>query len=157
VGTSVARNMRPSEVRRRILMEHERLRTLMSDLEERVVQILAARAPDGQQLGRRVLEICQHFRRHMESELVILRPVLLDADPWGKERVSALEQDHEIQLTLVDLIERRVRDRRESAHAVALLTQGLLTRLRQDMEEEEHLLLGETLLKDDLVVFPEPD
>jgi hypothetical protein len=157
MGARVDPAPRPSEVRSRILAEHERLRAWMSHVEELTSNALAEPEPDRQPLCTAVVALCERFRQHMELEAVLLRPALLDADPWGEEWVLSMETDHAVQLGLVALLEKRAYNPGEVPHVIALLTKGLLGRLREDMQDEEDRLLNENLLKDDLVVSPEPD
>lgn len=147
---------RPSDVRRCILADHERLRGIMSHLDSLTSYVLMTPEAQAQDLRGGVLEACQNFRRHMQYELAMLRPILLEADRWGEQRVRSLELDHEFQLTLLDLLEHRARDPREGAYAIALLTHGLMRLLQQDMADEERSILSETALRDDRDVLPEP-
>ncbi len=142
----------PSEIRARILEDHERLRKGFDRIELLATRLLLKKDPDVEPLRAMGLEMCGAFRRHMTYETDMLRPALLNADSWGEERVAVLEADHDLQLSQVGVVESRLRDRHEDSHLLCMLLLGFLIRLRDDMEDEERMMLSDEGLQGGLAI-----
>jgi len=146
--------MRPSEVRTRVLADHERLRRDLERLEA-LSNGVSERRGDARVAALR--EEAQSFlvrlREHMRWEEAHLLPALRDADAWGRERAERLQGDHREQRELLDFIVARLRDRERPGPVVARDVAGLIDLLREDMREEEEALLDERVLRDDVVAI----
>jgi hypothetical protein len=143
--------MRPSEVRRRILDDHQKLRSMLVSVERvahEVVdgecQLTAAMRHEGEQLMERLLE-------HMGWEDRYLRPALCDADAWGQERAERLDRDHREQREMLEYALAGVEDEGRPPLVVARQLLDLVRLLRDDMQEEEELLVNDRILRDDVV------
>jgi hypothetical protein len=143
--------MRPSEVRRRILDDHEKLRSMLVGVERvahEVVdgecQLTAAMRVEGERLMERLLA-------HMGWEDRYLRPALCDADAWGQERAERLDRDHREQREMLEYALSSVADQSRPPLVIARQLLDLVRLLRDDMQEEEELLVNERILRDDVV------
>jgi hypothetical protein len=144
--------MKPSEVRARILNDHERLRGDLDRLEACASELGAGQAAI-EELRHDAAALITHLDVHMRWEEWYLLPALRDADAWGAERAERLESDHREQRALLDFLNVRLHDEtrpaalhvRDVAHLVALL--------RADMREEEGEMLDERVLRDDVVAI----
>lgn len=143
--------MRPSEVRRRVLEDHERIRAMLVVLEATAGQVLSGEA---HLLGSLRLEggtLLGTLREHMHWEDVHLRPALLEADAWGLERAERLDHDHREQRELLGYALASVEDQSRPAPVIARTLLDLVKLLRADMEDEERWLVDARVLRDDVV------
>ena len=143
--------MRPSEVRRRILQDHQALRGILLSLEALSKEVL-----DKGQLVERPLRmqgeaLLSQLRDHMDWEDAHLRPALLAADEWGEARAASLDSDHREQREMLGYALKRIRDTNAPPVILARGLLDLVKVLRQDMEEEESLFLDERQLRDGVV------
>ncbi len=102
--------MQPSEIRRRILEDHRRIRAALDSLERSAGAVASGERPlvgplrvEGEELLAKLLD-------HMRWEDLYLRPALLEADAWGRERASRLDYDHREQRQLLEWGLARVTD-----------------------------------------------
>ena len=142
--------MKPSEVRSRVLSDHERLRRDLDRLGDLAgvirnghVALATLRADTEVLLAR--------LEAHMHWEESYLLPTLREADAWGVERAEQLTRDHREQRELLDYLTRSLRDRAKPAALVEREVRHLIGLLRDDMREEEAELLDERVLRDDVV------
>lgn len=143
--------MKPSEVRKRVLSEHDELRELLEQLERAARAVLQGHASAADELRERTRSLEERLRAHFELEERILAPALREADPWGPERVERLDEDHVRQRAMLDGLRGAAVHPQRSVLELALLAWGFARLLREDMEEEERLLLSEQLLRDDII------
>ena len=101
--------MTPSEVRSRILADHERLRGDLEGLEAALRQVVDGCTPAGS-LRVDVEALLARLRAHMHWEESYLLPALRDADAWGAERADVLVRDHCEQRELLAFVDMRLRD-----------------------------------------------
>jgi Hemerythrin HHE cation binding domain len=142
--------MKPSEVRTRILSDHERLRGDLDRLEALVSDLRGGRAALGT-LRVDAGALLARLSAHMRWEESYLLPALREADAWGEERAGRLTRDHREQRELLDFLNARLRDEAQPAALVARDVAHLVVLLRDDMREEEAELLDERVLRDDVV------
>ena len=145
--------MNPSDVRRQILAEHDRLRGRLQNLED-----LATRAADGDgsawaETRRGLGELLVSLRAHVESEEAILVPALEAADAWGPLRAKQVRDEHVTQLRLLATWERAAADDGLSPGELNARFRLLAGTLRADMEAEEADLLRPDVLRDDVVAI----
>ena len=141
--------MKPSEVRSRILQDHERLRLLLVEVEELVAGVGAGGPATALRARTRVLLTA--LEAHLALEDEILCPAIHAADAWGPVRAARLKEGHveqRAQLTRLSSLEPSVGDE-EVCEAV----RGLARDLRDDMHREEAELLDPDLLRDDVVAI----
>jgi iron-sulfur cluster repair protein YtfE (RIC family) len=145
--------MRASEVRHRILSDHDQLRCDFERVEVLASEVLRrpdARLPELRAVGEAML---QRLAAHMRWEESYLFGALRDADAWGAERAARLVRDHRSQRELLRVVRERLCD---GSHPAALLVaelRRLVVLLRADLGEEERDLLDERVLRDDVVAI----
>jgi len=140
--------MRPSEVRQRILEEHERLRDSIH-----IVRNLAREAAQGDRsrvpiLRRRVVGLDTELRTHLDLEDRHLVPVVLEC--LGEEAAAVLSREHAEQRALLECVLRRLRDERRDPLPLARELQAFSELLLEDMTREEDELIANTDLWDGL-------
>jgi iron-sulfur cluster repair protein YtfE (RIC family) len=143
--------MQPSEVRHRILRDHEGLRARLVRVEELA---RALRNDELRQVGdlREAAEtLLSILREHMRWEDRYLVPVLRDADAWGDERAERFEQEHREQRELLSWVVGDLQDQQKPPVVLAAHIQDLVETLRTDMDEEEAFFLDPDVLRDDVV------
>lgn len=141
--------MEPSQVRTRILQDHEALRQQLSALEHAVAALL-----DDKRMVHRVAELAHQLlhelAEHTALEDSLLVPALTEIDAWGPVRADQLLEHHRAQraqireLTELFKLELNPGD-------VAHVTTSFVRELRLDMEHEERDLLSADLLRDDVI------
>ena len=144
--------MRPSEVRERVLADHERLR---ADFKR--IEAIARAARDGalERFGDLRVEgdaLLARLLSHMRWEESYLLPALRNSDSWGAERAARLIKDHREQRELFRFFHSRLGDTGDWP-VLAQRLSDLIALLRDDMAEEERELLNERVLRDDVVAI----
>jgi iron-sulfur cluster repair protein YtfE (RIC family) len=142
-------SLAPSEVRERILGEHEALRERLTELTELVTRDHDDEAQALARIRAKLKELYETLAKHIDLEDAILAPALRETDAYGPDRADSLLSHHREQ-------------RRDIARALDALVQEQasleeLTRevkrfdaeLRGDMEHEEKAVLDPKLLRDD--------
>jgi len=145
--------MRPSEVRARVLADHEQLRDRLNRIERLARQARAHQAPSPSDLRGEAEALLDRLAIHMHWEDRHLVPVLREADGWGDVRVERFAQEHREQRELLEYVLRELHDSRRPEGVVAGKVLDLVALLRLDMEEEESAFLDERLLRDDPVAI----
>ncbi len=144
--------MRPSEVRQTILEDHEKLREELAELARISLKVATAEPGDLAPLLRdRGEAFLEHFLRHLALEDAHLKPAVRDADGWGEARAQRLEDEHTHQRQLLEGILGRLRDESFPEAELALELRGLVEVIREDMQQEEKVMLDANLLRDDVV------
>jgi hemerythrin-like domain-containing protein len=139
----------PSEIRRALLEEHARLRTLLGELEE-----LARRRADGEDVGRRLPALAAKLARavevHNAAEEQVLEPLLRSVDAWGPLRIDEMLVEHvKEHAEIVAALEAATRIGADAELARAI--PRLAATLREHMEIEERTFLARDLLRDDVI------
>jgi hemerythrin-like domain-containing protein len=147
--------MEPSEVRRRVLGDHERLRQDVEQIEGLAKEILEGLRMPISALRAAAKDLVVRLRAHMHWEESYLLPALREADAWGAERAQHLVRDHREQRDLLDFIVARLDDSTRPAEIVAQDVVHLVDLLREDMRVEEQEFLDERVLRDDVVAVDE--
>jgi iron-sulfur cluster repair protein YtfE (RIC family) len=142
--------MKPSEVRARILSDHDRLREDLERLESLVGELAAGRTAPTAVRADSVALVARLYS-HMRWEESYLLPALREADAWGAERAERLMRDHREQRELLDFLNARLHAQAQPEALLARDVQHLIVLLRDDMREEEAELLDERVLRDDVV------
>jgi hemerythrin-like domain-containing protein len=141
--------MKPSEVRERVLAEHDALRARLNHLDQAARQVLAGERAllgalrlEGEALLKLLLE-------HMQWEDVHLAPALLRADPAGAERAAQLAREHREQRELLEHTLRALQDQTRPTVVLARSLVDLADLLQREMADEEASLLEERVLRDE--------
>jgi hypothetical protein len=142
--------MDPSQVRTRIMQDHDTLREHLSELEEACLTMLSDRqhAICVRQLAGKLL---QALTQHTELEDAILAPALAEIDAWGAVRADQLLTHHQSQRGRIHELTSLYATQLD-AEDVSRITHSFIAELRADMEHEERDLLHPDLLRDDLTV-----
>jgi len=145
--------MRPSEIRRRVLADHEELRDRLNRIERLAHRARAPHGPSPSGLRGEAEALLDRLAIHMHWEDRYLIPVLREADGWGEVRVDRFARDHREQRELLEYVLRELHDPRRPEGVVAGKVLDLVALLREDMAEEESAFLGQRLLRDDPVAI----
>jgi len=140
---------KPSEIRQRVLAQHDLLRLRLQALNEGVDQLRAGNL-SVEELRIRAWETLALLRAHVKDEERWLLPALKEADGFGPVRVEALRDEHQQQAKEMAETLEALREAK-GAEALAEGVEGLVQRILDDMDEEERTYLSPNLLKDDLV------
>ena len=139
----------PSQIRERVLAQHDLLRLRLQGLAQGAHRLRAG-AVDVEDLRILAWETLALLRAHVKDEERWLLPALREADGFGPARVEALKQEHLAQAKEMAETLEALRATKDPA-ALAKGVESLVQRILDDMDEEEATYLSPTLLKDDLV------
>lgn len=146
--------MRPSEVRRRILADHEALRARLDEIDDLVTVVEGHGGERELSLRMRALELLEALECHMQWEDRHLVPVLQEScDAWGPDRVERFHTDHREQREVLRHLLRILGDRARPAGLVARGVRDFVLLLRSDMDEEEGFFLDPRVVRDDVVAI----
>jgi len=143
--------MQPSDLRKRILDDHDELRCSLTDLEalsHRALDRGDAGRAELREAGERFLHRLEEHMRHEDEHLV---PLLRTIDAWGPQRARLVEQDHAAQRAQMRAYLDLLRHRGTARSELAELLLEIASWLRRDMEEEEETTLRDDVLRDDVV------
>ncbi len=143
--------MKPSEVRERTLRDHEGLRIALDRLERCCRETARGDALPAGRLREAAHALLVDVERHMRWEERHLEAALREADAWGNERAERLRSDHRGQRGAFGQVLASLRDPGRPPALVTPMLLDLIALLRDDMAEEEDLLLDPRVLRDDVV------
>lgn len=149
--------MRPSEVRRRVLEDHARIRTLLEEVEGLVRRFEKGDEGASAPLRGKGLELHDFLCEHLEREDEILAKALREADAWGEERARRLADEHREQRELFSYILSRLRDATRPTLLIARELRNFVDILRVDMQHEEETELSDRVLRDDVIAIEPED
>ncbi len=140
--------MKPSEVRQRILEDHEKLRDSIY-----IVRNLALEEAGGDSSRVPILEklavaLGSELRTHLDLEDRHLVPVVLEC--LGERAAADLSREHAEQRALLECVLGRLRCEARLASVTASELRTLSELLLEDMAREEEELLANANLWDDL-------
>jgi iron-sulfur cluster repair protein YtfE (RIC family) len=141
--------VKPSEVRARILQDHERLRLALAEVDALVVSVGEGRP--AAVLRDRTRALLAGLEAHLALEDEILFPAVEAMDAWGPVRAARMQAEHAEQRALLarlTSLEKQVPD-----GALCEAMTKLAKDLRGDMKREEAELLDPDLMRDDLVAI----
>jgi iron-sulfur cluster repair protein YtfE (RIC family) len=143
--------MQPSEVRERVLHDHQSLRQRVDELESLAEEVIGSgRSPVGK-LRQAATELLHALTRHMAWEDLHLVPALRDADAWGPERVARFEAEHEQQRADLRELLAGLEDQDQPPALLASRVLEWVIDLHADMQEEEEAFLDKKVLRDDVI------
>lgn len=143
--------MKPSEIRQRIEHDHETLRAMLFGMEKLALEVLEG---EHKTLGALRLEgetLLGKLLEHMHWEDLYLRPALLETTGFGVARAERLDRDHEEQRELLRWALASVQDQSRPPLVVARQLLDLIRLLRDDMDDEEAVLVNQKVLRDDVI------
>jgi hemerythrin-like domain-containing protein len=135
----------PSEVRARILEEHDKLRERVAELREAAKQVRSG--GDVEPFREVARALIEGVRAHLDLEDEILMPTLETIDAWGPERAKRLAAEHESQRAVLRHTLGELDEGGAPLEVVARMEQ-FADRLEKDMELEERTELDEELLRE---------
>lgn len=141
----------PSEVRARVLADHDHLRGHLDATEAAADAVLRSEpgaTPEMRGVARR-LEAA--WRGYLEVEDRILVPALAEADAWGEVRVRRLAAEQDKQRLLLARVAEVASGGEPEAGARTL--RDVIEELRRELEREERDVLHPNLLRDDPVMI----
>ena len=142
-------SIRPSEVRGRILKDHDALRRKIGELAS---VTHALRGGDEGAVGHAV-SLCQRLVhelwRHLDLKDAVLEPALRESDAWGPIRADDLMQRHAAKRDQLRSITEQSHEEHTPASLAAVLD-PLIESLREDLVSEEQEVLTPELLCDDV-------
>jgi iron-sulfur cluster repair protein YtfE (RIC family) len=143
--------MQPSEVRDRILHDHEALRHRLHALGELATQVSRDDRRQVEPMRSAAERLLDSLRRHMAWEDRELVPALADSDAWGPERARRLSAEHVEQRELLADVVAELHDPQRPPKLLATRLLDLVAVLLEDMQAEEAFFLDPDVLRDDVV------
>ena len=140
--------MRPSEVRQRILEEHERLRDSIYTVRNLARETAGGDSSRVPILKKRAVGLSSELSTHLDLEDRHLVPVVLEC--LGEQAAADLSREHAEQRALLECVLERLRDERRPSLLLARELETLSELLLEDMAREERELLANADLWDDL-------
>ena len=145
--------MRPSEVRERVLADHEELRHRLGPIERMARAVLAQQPCSPSALRQETEALLDRLAIHMRWEDLHLVPVLREADGWGDVRIDRFAKEHLEQRELLEYILRQLHDDDRPDDVMARNVVDFAALLRADMDDEESVFLDERVVRDDPVAI----
>lgn len=138
--------LKPSEIRARILEQHQVLRLRLNAL------VQALRDPNRaiRDLKADVAQLQTLLIAHVEAEERMLIPELREVDGFGPVRVKKLREEHAEQASQLHTILKAIMESEERDDVIGSIL-SLIERIQVDMDEEEQTHLSPAVLKDDVV------
>jgi hypothetical protein len=143
--------MRPSEVRQRILDDHQLIKIMVSEIRDLALRIQTGEEFLAGRLRERGRNLFEQFCHHIDLEDVILIGALRDADAWGEERADELRNEHREQREVLGYLLERLIDPTQPQILMLHDLLNFTAWLGEDMKHEEETFLREDLLRDDVV------
>lgn len=145
--------MRPSEVRVRMLKEHDELRALFCAIDALADAVALDFAP----LRERIRDLERSMHEHGVSQETLLVPALKATDTWGPARFLALRHSHADRCEALTELARDAMSNELDPPSIASRARTLTLLLRRDLDEEESSLLLPEILQDDVVSLDQSD
>ena len=139
----------PSDVRKRVLVQHREIEQMISELEAGT-QALRAGREDPERVKRAAYALRGVLELHMTFEETHLVPAIQETDGFGPERAKHLHAEHADQRQQLDQLVYAILDAKSAAE-IDDGVKSLARMLRRDIEEEEENYVNEKLLHDDLI------
>lgn len=139
----------PSQVRARVLAEHERLLGMLEPIEALSKRVLSGETQDPR-LRSWAKDLYAFLKAHLRLENDILVPALAETPGFGKARAAALEAEHREQEAVFERVLGRLA-RKASLENLATELLELSRSLRDDIAQEQQEFLSAELLRDDVM------
>jgi hemerythrin-like domain-containing protein len=139
--------MKLREIRLRVLSEHEKLRSMLDELDA-----LNKRFDDGEAVGAELREsgvgLFEAFAAHLRLEDSTLPPVLLELPQGGPALADRLQREHREQRSILQDLLTRLEEQGRPTALVSRELRQFAASVRQDMQYEEQTILREGFLRD---------
>lgn len=142
--------MDPTEVRERVLRDHAALRASVEEVESLARSVLEGSRGLRRELSDLGESLLESLESHITWEDDHLAPLLRDA-VLGEEREALMRQDHREQRQVLRYLLEKLRDRRRLIDLLARNVLDFSAMLRDDMTEEEQVLLCSDAPQDDVL------
>ncbi|MCA9519004.1 MAG: hemerythrin domain-containing protein [Myxococcales bacterium] len=148
--------MRPSELRTRMLAEHD-------DLKQRIVSIRGALTTRGGELAlsaelkARIERFSVALTAHMAHEEAYLAPALRQSTNWRDQNLNDLRAHHDAQREKLRVLMLALRDPEVPAEVIIHDVSMLLEEVEADVAEEDAQVLTTRMLRDDVVSIDASD
>jgi hemerythrin-like domain-containing protein len=143
--------MRPSEVRQRILDDHQLIQVMVSEIRDLALRIQAGEQSLSGKLRERGRNLYECFCQHIDLEDVILVGALRDTDSRGEERAEELRSEHREQREVLTYLLERLLDPTQQQILMVHDLLNFTAWICDDIRHEEETLLHEDLLRDDVI------
>ena len=130
------------------IMKHAERRLVLLSQHQRIRELIAT------VLARAIATFSNDLRMHLVAEEELLGPVLERIDAWGLVRLDLLRTEHAHQRAVLDALRT---DRKLDARDMAKRARSLAADVLLDMDAEEHDLLSERVLHDDVLSLDQSD
>jgi hemerythrin-like domain-containing protein len=141
--------MRHAEIRRRILEDHGKLRSLLDALVPLAQRFERGGEGDANRLREDALALYESFAAHLLHEESTLEPALRARGADGQRLAERLAHEHREQRALLQYLVSRLKDNPRPTLLVAREVQNFAEYLRHDMNHEESTLLSAAVLPDE--------
>lgn len=142
---------RPSEVRERILREHDALQRRLLMLDELAVKADGGNRCAGECAAELSGRLFDELADQLDVEEQLLVPLLREMDAWGEVRIDELARLHDQAWQELKALRERAADDGMTARGLADELARLARALRRDLLVEERDLLAPDVLRDDVL------
>jgi Hemerythrin HHE cation binding domain len=146
--------MKPSEIRNELLHQHAQIR-IMIDVTLTIAEGARVGAPGRGDLQGCVVRLADALRTHNQREEALLRDLIPSIDAWGPARAAIMTEEHKREHDRLDAAMLGVPCTPVEFAAAGIV--ALVELIRQHMDREEAVFLGEDVLRDDVVVTNQSD
>jgi hemerythrin-like domain-containing protein len=136
-----------NEIRKQVLADHVALRRTMGHLEDLAGRVLAGDDSHLRTLRSEATDFLDALLAHMKWENVHLTPAVRKVGARGEYRAAKLAREHAEQRDLLRHILRGLADASRPGRVVARNLLDLCSLLREDMVDEERMLLDARVLR----------
>ena len=140
--------MQAGEIRRKVRADHDTIRAMLLRLEQLAGQVLHGERHLVGILRDEAETLLTELLAHIRWEDEHLRPTLVDADTAGGPRVEKLDHEHREQRELLRYALDGLEDQSRPPQVIARNLIDLVQLVRDDMDDEEKILLEEPSLQD---------
>ncbi len=138
------------EVRSRVLAEHAKLRTIITEVDRLALAVAADELKHIDALRTQAERLYRALAEHIDHEDAILGPILRRIDAWGAVRQEQMLSDHANQrATLAQAIS----DLDTGGASLGRLVQSMCWEILHDMRREEHDLLHPDLWAEEITTI----
>jgi DNA-binding NarL/FixJ family response regulator len=141
--------VKPDDLRNQLLAEHDELRQALEKLERLAARVLTGSDDQIAALRAEAAGFLDALLTHMEWEDVDLAQAVRDAGAGGENLAAKLARDHSEQRELLEHVLRGLSDASRPVPIVARNLLDLCSLLRDDMVEEEEMLIKAGVLRGD--------
>lgn len=145
---------KPSEIRKRILEEHEQLRALIRQVDAAASKVLEGGNADAPTTLRQLCGAMHvALSAHLDLEDAVLAPALRETDAFGPDRADELLRQHAEQREILAEALAVAKSVTMDPAELARHTKKLIKSLMEDMAHEDRDLLNPHLLRDDPILI----